>query len=76
MVLVGEATNGQEAIDRFRMHRPDVTLMDLQMPGMGGIDATVAVRREFSNASVVVLTTFQGDVRALALSRLGLMDTY
>lgn len=75
-MLVGEATNGQEAIDRFRMHRPDVTLMDLQMPGMGGIDATVAVRREFSNASVVVLTTFQGDVRALALSRLGLMDTY
>ena len=75
-MLVGEATNGQEAIDGFRMHRPIVTLMDLQMPGMGGIDATVAVRREFSNASVVVLTTFQGDVRALALSRLGLMDTY
>jgi DNA-binding NarL/FixJ family response regulator len=71
MVLVGEATNGQEAIDGFRMYRPDITLMDLQMPGMGGIDAIVAIRREFSNARVVVLTTFQGDVQALRAFKAG-----
>jgi DNA-binding NarL/FixJ family response regulator len=71
MVLVGEATNGQEAIDGFRMHRPIVTLMDLQMPGMGGIDVIVAIRREFSNARVVVLTTLQGDVPALRAFKAG-----
>jgi DNA-binding NarL/FixJ family response regulator len=64
MVLVGEATNGQEAIESFRLHRPDVTLMDLQMPEMSGIDAIIAIRREFSSARIIVLTTYQGDVHA------------
>jgi DNA-binding NarL/FixJ family response regulator len=64
MVLVGEATNGREAIESFRLHRPDVTLMDLQMPEMSGIDAIIAIRREFSSARIIVLTTYQGDVHA------------
>jgi DNA-binding NarL/FixJ family response regulator len=71
MVLVGEATNGQEAIEGFRLHRPDVTLMDLQMPEMNGIDAIVAIRREFLNARIVVLTTFHGDVQALRAFKAG-----
>ena len=64
MVLVGEATNGHEAIEGFRLHRPDVTLMDLQMPKMSGIDAIISIRREFSSARVIVLTTYDGDVHA------------
>lgn len=71
MVLVGEATNGREAIEGFRLHRPDVTLMDLQMPEMSGIDAIIAIRREFSNARIVVLTTFPGDVQALRAFKAG-----
>jgi DNA-binding NarL/FixJ family response regulator len=71
MVLVGEASNGREAIEGFRRHRPDVTLMDLQMPEMGGIDAIVAIRGEFSNARIVVLTTFQGDVQAARALKAG-----
>jgi DNA-binding NarL/FixJ family response regulator len=71
MVLVGEATNGREAVEGFRLHRPDVTLMDLQMPEMCGIDAIIAIRREFSSARVVVLTTFQGDVQALRALKAG-----
>jgi DNA-binding NarL/FixJ family response regulator len=71
MVLVGEATNGQEAIEYFRLHRPDITLMDLQMPEVSGIDAIIAIRREFSNARIVVLTTFQGDVQALRAFKAG-----
>jgi DNA-binding NarL/FixJ family response regulator len=71
MVLVGEATNGQEAIEGFRLHRPDVTLMDLQMPEMNGIDAIIAIRREFLNARIVVLTTFHGDVQALRAFKAG-----
>ena len=71
MVLVGEATNGQEAISSFRLHRPDVTLMDLQMPEMNGIEAIIAIRNEFSNARIVVLTTFQGDVQALRAFKAG-----
>ena len=71
MVVVGEATNGQEAIESFRLHRPDVTLMDLQMPEMNGIEAILAIRREFSNARIVVLTTFQGDVQALRAFKAG-----
>jgi DNA-binding NarL/FixJ family response regulator len=63
--LVAQATNGQEAIELFRVHRPDVTLMDLQMPGMNGIDAIQAIRREFTSARFIVLTTYQGDVQAL-----------
>lgn len=71
MVLVGEAANGREAIEAFRSHRPDVTLMDLQMPEMSGIDAITAIRREFSNARIVVLTTFQGDVQAVRALKAG-----
>jgi DNA-binding NarL/FixJ family response regulator len=71
MVLVGEATNGLEAINSFRLHRPDVTLMDLQMPEMNGIEAINAIRSEFSNARIVVLTTFQGDVQALRAFKAG-----
>ncbi len=71
MLLVGEATNGHEAILGFRTHRPDVTLMDLQMPDMNGIDAITAIRSEFPNARVVVLTTYQGDVQALRAFKAG-----
>ncbi len=69
--LVAEATSGQEAIDCFRKHRPDVTLMDLQMPGMNGIDAMLAIRGEFANARFIVLTTYQGDVQALRALKAG-----
>jgi DNA-binding NarL/FixJ family response regulator len=71
MILVGEATNGQEAIDGFRLHRPDITLMDLQMPGMNGIETIIAIRREFPNARIVVLTTYQGDIQALRAFKAG-----
>jgi DNA-binding NarL/FixJ family response regulator len=74
MVLVGEATNGLEAIAAFRQHRPDVTLMDLQMPQMNGIDALAAIRGEFPSARIVMLTTYSGDVqvsRALSLGAVG-----
>src|SRR5215471_20173283 len=65
LVVVAEANNGQEAIDQFRAHRPDITLMDLQMPLMGGIDAIIAIRREFPNARIIVLTTYSGDAQAV-----------
>jgi DNA-binding NarL/FixJ family response regulator len=71
IVLVGEATNGQEAIESFRQHRPDVVLMDLQMPVMNGIDAITAIRSEFPNARFIVLTTYQGDVQALRALKAG-----
>jgi len=71
IALVGEATNGQEAIESFRTHRPDVTLMDLQMPVMNGIDAIVAIRQEFPNARFIVLTTYDGDVQALRALKAG-----
>jgi len=61
MRLVGEASNGREALEQFRSHRPDVTLMDLQMPEMNGIDALIAVRSEFPEARIIVLTTYAGD---------------
>ena len=61
MRLVGEASNGREAIEQFRSHRPDVTLMDLQMPEMSGIDALIAIRGEFPDARIIVLTTYVGD---------------
>lgn len=64
IALVCEAGNGREAIERFRQYCPDVTLMDLVMPEMNGIDATIAIRREFPNARIVVLTTYRGDVQA------------
>jgi DNA-binding NarL/FixJ family response regulator len=73
ILVVGEATNGQEAIEAFRAHRPDVTLMDLQMPVMNGVDAILAIRREFPDARVVVLTTYHGDVQALRALKAGAM---
>jgi DNA-binding NarL/FixJ family response regulator len=62
MLLIAEASNGREAIDLFREHKPDVTLMDLRLPGMSGIDAMIAIRGEFPDARVIILTTFEGDV--------------
>jgi DNA-binding NarL/FixJ family response regulator len=71
MVLVGEAATGREAIDSFRALRPDVTLMDLQMPDMNGIDAINAIRGEFPAARIIVLTTYKGDVQALRALKAG-----
>jgi DNA-binding NarL/FixJ family response regulator len=62
MVLVAEASNGREALEQFRKHRPDITLMDLEMPDMSGIDAMSAIRGEFPDARIIVLTTHAGDV--------------
>jgi len=62
MVLVSQASSGAEAIQQFREHRPDVTLMDLRLPDLSGIDALMAIRAEFSDARIVMLTTFEGDV--------------
>src|SRR5229473_2005424 len=61
MSVVAEGTNGQQAIDLYRLHRPDVTLMDLRMPVLGGVEAIVAIRREFPDARLIVLTTYDGD---------------
>jgi DNA-binding NarL/FixJ family response regulator len=71
MTLVAEATNGQEAIESFRKHRPDVALMDLRMPDMNGIEAIRAIRTEFPTARIVVLTTYAGDVQALGALKAG-----
>ena len=71
MQLVAEATNGKEAVARYREHRPDVTLMDIQMPEMNGIEAMIAIREEFPTARIVVLTTYQGDVQALRAIKAG-----
>jgi len=76
MLLVGEASNGREAIQRYREHKPDVTLMDLRLPDMSGIDAMIAIRSEFPEARIIMLTTFAGDVeiqRALAAGARGYM---
>jgi DNA-binding NarL/FixJ family response regulator len=69
--LVAEASNGNEAIDAFRTHRPDVTLMDLQMPEADGLDAIVAIRKEFPDARIVVLTTYSGDTQVLRALKAG-----
>jgi DNA-binding NarL/FixJ family response regulator len=71
MKLVAEASNGQEAIEKFRVHRPDVTLMDLQMPGLNGIEAINAIRSEFPNARIIVLTTYTGDVQVVRALQAG-----
>jgi DNA-binding NarL/FixJ family response regulator len=69
ITLVAEAANGREALEQFRLHRPDVTLMDLQMPEMNGLEATMAIRSEFPGARVIVLTTYRGDAQVrLALN--------
>ncbi|HEX7315670.1 MAG TPA: response regulator transcription factor [Pyrinomonadaceae bacterium] len=65
MVVVAEAGNGREAVEQFRTHRPDVTLMDLQMPYMNGTDAILAIRGEFPGARIIVLTTYSGDAQAV-----------
>ena len=71
MKLVAEASNGQEAVEQFRLHRPDVTLMDLQMPGFNGIEAIIDIHNEFPNARIIVLTTYTGDVQVLRALRAG-----
>jgi len=71
MVVVGEAADGQQAIEMFRACRPDVTLMDLQMPIMNGIEAIKSLRLEFPAARFIVLTTYQGDVQALRALKAG-----
>jgi len=71
MTLVAQASNGREAIHQFRAHRPDVTLMDLQMPEMNGLDAMIAIRGEFPEARIIVLTTYIGDVQVLRALKAG-----
>lgn len=71
MILVGEAVNGREGIDAFRSTHPDVTLMDLQMPEMNGVEAITAIRAEFPAARIIVLTTYKGDVLALRALQAG-----
>jgi len=71
MVVVGEASNGREAIQQFRMLHPDVTLMDLQMPEMNGLDALIAIRNEFPDAKVIMLTTYAGDVQIVRALKAG-----
>ena len=71
MALVAEASNGREAIQQFRAHRPDITLMDLQMPEMNGLDAITAIRGEFPDAKIIVLTTYRGDVQILRALKAG-----
>jgi DNA-binding NarL/FixJ family response regulator len=71
MTLVGEAANGREAVQQFRTHHPDVTLMDLQMPEMCGVEAILTIRSEFPEARVIVLTTYSGDVQVLRALKAG-----
>jgi DNA-binding NarL/FixJ family response regulator len=71
MELVAEASTGREALDQFRNHRPDLTLMDMQMPDMDGIEAMVAIRDEFPEARIIVLTTYKGDVQVLRALKAG-----
>jgi DNA-binding NarL/FixJ family response regulator len=80
MAVVAEATNGQSAIDKYREHRPDVVVMDLRMPSIGGVEATATIRKEFPAARIIVMTTYEGDEdihRALAAGAQGylLKDT-
>lgn len=71
MQLVAEADNGRDAVQQFRAHRPDITLMDLQMPEMTGLDAIIAIRGEFPEARIIVLTTYPGDVHVLRALKAG-----
>ena len=73
MAVVAEAANGREAIELFREHKPDVALMDLRMPIMGGVEATIAIRGEFPDARVIVLTTYDGDENIYRALRAGAM---
>ena len=71
MELVAEASTGREALEQFRNHQPDLTLMDLQMPDMGGIEAMITIRDEFPEARIIVLTTYKGDVQVLRALKAG-----
>src|SRR5712672_3657812 len=71
MSLVAEASNGLEAIQQFRTHRPDITLMDIQMPDMNGLDAMISIRSEFPEARIIILTTYTGDVQVLRALKAG-----
>ena len=71
MHLVGEASNGREALEKYRLHRPDVTLMDLQMPIMNGVETIIGIRSEYPTARVIVLTTYGGDVQVLRALKAG-----
>ena len=71
MELVAQASTGREAVEQFQLHRPDITLMDLQMPDMSGIEAMIAIRSEFPDARVIVLTTYTGDVQVLRALKAG-----
>ncbi|HTS28287.1 MAG TPA: response regulator transcription factor [Bryobacteraceae bacterium] len=71
MEVIAEASNGVEAIQQFREYRPDVTLMDLQMPDMGGIEAIICIRNEFPEARIIVLTTYTGDVQVARALKAG-----
>ena len=71
MILVGEASDGREAIQQFRAHRPDVTVMDLQMPEMSGLDALIAIRNEFPDAKIVMLTTYKSDTQVIRALKAG-----
>jgi DNA-binding NarL/FixJ family response regulator len=71
MKLVAEASNGEEAIEQFQLHRPDVTLMDLQMPALNGIEAVTRIRAEFPDARIIVLTTYTGDIQVLRALKAG-----
>jgi len=71
MKLVAEATNGEEAVEKFRIHRPDITLMDIQMPGLNGIEAMTRILGEFPEARIIVLTTYNGDAQVLRALRAG-----
>jgi len=71
MKLVAESANGEDALEQFRIHRPDVVLMDLQMPGLNGIEATTRILSEFPDARIIVLTTYNGDAQVLRALRAG-----
>ena len=71
MILVGQASDGREAIQQFRTHRPDVTVMDLQMPEMNGLDALIAIRNEFPDAKIIMLTTYKSDTQIIRALKAG-----
>jgi DNA-binding NarL/FixJ family response regulator len=71
MKLVAQASNGEEAVEKFRVHHPDLVLMDLQIPGLNGIEATRRILSEFPDARIIVLTTYHGDVQVMRAFRAG-----
>ena len=76
MQVVAQAGTGREAIEKFKEHRPDVTLMDLQMPDMDGIDAIMGIRSAFPNARIIVLTTYAGDAQVMRALKAGARATF